>query len=219
MSTSRHRAVRRCLVRIIYLLPAISLLVFLIHALIPHIFFVHDGVALDTHSSFGLAVTAWDHCRAVLVGTTKGSELAVFFSYGILAFLVLAGIALILYVVSAIAAAVCSVIAFSGNPTDQRTNLTKRWFRFFCPNRWMYVISLIFPLLYAAFPQVLLHFYRSAWNYRIALFFYGPSDLILVGVLVAVNVLGFLILLPTQANEHLDLFRLYKAKPKESLQQ
>lgn len=211
---SNRIAMRRTLIRLVYLLPLLTLFVLVIHAAIPHMFFVHDGVALDTHSSFGLIHNAWKNCRSLLNGTTDGSEAAVYFAYGISFFVILFWVAFVLFAVSAIAAAVCSATAFSYEPQSKKSNRIKRWFGLFCPNRILYMLSFFLPLPITLFPYILLYFYRRTWNYKMSLHFYGLPDIFIGIILTALNLICFLLLLRAQAEEHLDLFRLYKAKTK-----
>jgi hypothetical protein len=42
--------------------------------------------------------------------------------------------------------------------------------------------------------------------------FFGPPDLLLAAILISLNLAAYLCLLPAQAQEHMDMFRLYKAK-------
>ena len=46
-------------------------------------------------------------------------------------------------------------------------------------------------------------------------FFFGPSDPLLAGVLILLLELSFFLTLRMQSETHLDLFRLYKKKPDE----
>jgi uncharacterized membrane protein len=77
----------------------------------------------------------------------------------------------------------------------------------------LYVIPHLLIPLSAAFPQILLYFYRNQLGYRgMSLHFFGLSDLILAAVLMALCLIAHFALLPTQTREHMDLFRLYKSK-------
>jgi hypothetical protein len=116
------------------------------------------------------------------------------------------------YLLTAAAAAICSARAFSLPPTAKETNRAKRWLRLVCPNRVIYVMVGLFPLLWTLFPHLLVYFYRTLLLYDITVHFFGPSDLILAVILTAINLIPFLLLLPAQKQEHMDMFRLYKAK-------
>ncbi len=204
---------RRTLIRIAYLLPAISGLILLVYALIPHLYFVYENTAYETLGTFTLVSNTFAECNALLSGTTEGSAGAIFFAYGMSVFAVLFWIALALYGVTATAAAVTSVRAFSAEPTSRESNRAKRWLRFFCPNRGVYVFCNLLLLLAAAFPQILVWFYHSQLGYTdMQLHFFGPPGLVWALLSVLLSVGSFLALLPAQAEEHLDMFRLYKAK-------
>lgn len=203
---------RRALIRIAYLLPAIFGIVMLIVALLPHVFFFYNGAAYETQSMLSLMASTWEESRAMLDGSVNGSSAAYFFSLIMSVFVVLSWVCGILYALTAAASAVCSCIAFAYPPTHPISNRSKRWMQFFCPNRVLYVLSNLLLLLPAAFPQILQHFYRTQFAYDMKLYFIGVNDLILAIVFVVVNVTSFLALLPAQADEHMDLFRLYKSK-------
>ena len=204
---------KRTLIRIAYLIPLFSGLILLIYACIPHLYFVHNNTAMDTLSVFGLVNNTFQQCSAITGGTQSGSPAATVFAYTMIFFAVLFWIALLVYAVMAITSAITSVTAFSYPPTSREANRAKRWMQFFCIGRAVYVIDNLLLLLAAAFPQILLHFYRTQMGYvDMSLHFFGPSDLLLAAILIALNLIAFLTLLPAQAEEHLDMFRLYKAK-------
>lgn len=205
--------VRRGLIRAAYLSPLICGGLMLLVFAIPHLYFVYGNVAYETFSSFDLLANAMSECTAVLNGTTEGTSDAVYFAYTVSLFVVLFWVALVAYLSTAIAAAVCSLYAFSKEPTAVESNRAKRWFRFVCPNRITYVICNLALLLSAAFPHILLYCYHRQMGYvGISLHFYFGSDLLWGVILTAMGLLPYLVLLPAQADEHLDLFRLYKAK-------
>ena len=203
----------RLLIRIAYLLPAIGGLILLIYALIPHIYFIYDGAAYETLSTFTLVGNTFSDCSALLDGTTDGSNYAAVFSYLMIFFGILFWIGIICYTVMAASAAICSCLAFSQKPTAKESNQAKRWFRFFCPNRGLYIFSNLLILLSAAFPHILLYFYHTQLGYTsMSVHFFGISDLVLAAILVLLNLVFFIALLPAQSAEHLDMYRLYKAK-------
>ena len=204
---------RRALIRTAYLMPAISGLILLIYGCIPHLFYLYENVAYDTLSTFSLMSNTFSECCGILRGTTEGSQEALLFAYAMTFFVILFWIALIAYAITAVASAVCSTYAFSHEPTAQNANRAKRWMQFFCPNRIFYVINNLLVLIPAAFPHILLYFYYNQFGYLgMSVHFFGPSDILLAAILVLLNLASFLALLPAQASEHMDMFRLYKKK-------
>ena len=202
---------RRGLIHFAYLLPIFTGLLLLIYALIPHLFFVYGEAIYNTQSPFELMQNTWKECQALLNGA-EASAGAVMFSFTMSAMVILSWICTIVYAVVAIASAICSCIAFSHRPTEREANRAKRWMQFFCPNRILYIVVNLLPLLPAAFPYILLHFYRTQMFYEISLHYMGPPDLVLAVIAVLLNLASFLLLLSAQNEEHMDMFRLYKAK-------
>ena len=199
------------LIRLTYLLPLISGGILLIWACVPHLFFFYRGEVYETQSLFGLIGNTWKECAAL----SEGSAGAVWFSFVMRTFVILSYLAILGYTLTAIPAAICSCVAFSKSPTDPNANRAKRWMRFFCPNRVTYVISNLLLLLPAFFPQILCSNYRSQLGYAMEVC-YIPSWMpgwLITALLVTVNVVSFLCLLSAQSREHMDMFRLYKAKP------
>lgn len=206
-------SVARPLIRLTYLLPAISGVILLIYACVPHLFFLYQDVVYETLSPFQLIANTWNECSTILGADSKASAEAVFFAYTMMFFAVLFWIAVIIYTITASASAITSCIAFASPPTSKESNRAKRWMRFFCPGRVLYVVSNLILLLAAAFPHILLYFYQRQLGYfGMTLHFFGPSDLLLAAILILLQVAAFLALLPLQARVHMDMFRLYKAK-------
>ena len=203
---------RRAWIRIAYLLPALVALLLLIYACIPHLFFLFEGEAHETLNLFTLMSNTWDEGRALIKGATDGSGNALMFSYIMTCGVIVSWVAIVLYTLVTGPAAVCSCYAFSKEPTSRESNLAKRWLRFFCPNRILFVLTNLLPIFPSLFPYLLLANYRAYWNYDIKLFYIGPPAWVLVVLLLLLGILPFLLLLPAQASEHLDMFRLYKAK-------
>ena len=206
------KPLRRALCRTAYLLPLLTLAILLIHAAVPHVFFLLDGEPYETMSTFTLLGNTWEQCQDLLDSTKEVSVEALYFSYTMNFFVIISWVATVLFAILALSSAILSCYAFSLSPTDTRTNRAKRWMQFFCPNRPLYVITCLLPLLPAAFPYILEHFYQSMLYYDIKVYFIGPADLLLTGIAVLLTVASFLALLPSQSAQHLDMFRLYKAK-------
>ena len=202
---------RRGLIRTVYLLPAITGLILLVYAMIPHLFFMRGELIYNTQSPFALMSTTWTECQA-LFDAVEASAGAVSFSFLMSAVVILSWIFSVLYTVVAIASAICSCVAFSHRPTAKESNRAKRWMQFFCANRVLYVISLLLPLLPAAFPYILVSCYQKQLFFDVSLYFMGPPDLLLAIVFAVLNAASFLFLLPAQSEEHMDMFRLYKSK-------
>ncbi len=205
----------RALIRIAYLLPAISLVGLLIHFAVPHIFFLWNGEIYETMNLFTLMGNTWKECRAATDLSADGSVEALYFSYVMSFFVILSWVAIVLFAVLAVAAAVCSCRAFSYAPTAREANRAKRWMQLFCPNRVLYVLTCLLPLIPAAFPMILEACYRKFFFYEIDVLFIGPADLLTAAIAVVLCIGAFLALLPAQACEHMDLYRLYKAKKDE----
>ncbi len=204
---------QRVLIRVSYLLPAAVGLIFLIHAAIPHLYFIHEAEAHETLSLFALVQNAYSDCNVILKGASEVSNYAIVFSYVVLFCAVAFWVCLVLYWIMALSAAIASTVAFTYPPTSVQANRAKRWFRLFCPNRALYCISHLLLPICAAFPQILLYCYRHQLGYLgMTLHFFGPSDLILVVILILLSLTSHLLLLSAQSEEHMDLYRLYKAK-------
>ena len=205
-------SLRRAILRAVYLLPAISGLTLLIWACTPHIFFLYGGKTYDTWNLFSLLGNAWSQCQALLSRTVDGSSAAFFFAYAVSALVILSWILIVAFALLAILSASLSSYAFTMPPTSGESNRAKRWLRFFCPNRFFYVLTLLFPLLPAAFPHILCHLYRTRLAADISVFYMGPDTLTVTGILVALNLIAFLATLPLQRDERMDMYRLYKLK-------
>ena len=206
-------SVARPLIRLCYLLPAITGLILLIWAIAPHMFFLFNGIPFENdHSLFSLMGNTWSQCVATMSGDAEASANALYFSYSMIAVTALSWIAIVGYTVPAIASAVCSCVAFAYQPTAKEANRAKRYLRFLCPNRALYVLSNLGVLLPAFFPQILIAAYRSLFNYNMEVFYYGPPAWLIALLCLLLNLAAFLLSLPDQARTHMDMFRLYKAK-------
>ncbi len=202
---------RRILIRLAYLSPVVCGALLFVYACIPHLFFVWNGAAHDTLSPLALVSRTWTECRA-LGDAAVASGGAVIFSFVMTVAVVVFWICLVLYALYAVAACVCSIRAFALSPTDAQANRAKRWMQFFCPNRPLFVLTGLLPIMCAAFPHILLACYRSYLFYDVSLGFIGIPDLILAVILCLSSLALYFLTLRTQAEEHMDMFRLYKAK-------
>lgn len=199
---------QRRLIRLSYLLPAISGALMLVLFAVPCMFFLYNGEAYQTWSLFGLLGNTWKVCGEL----SEASANAVWFSFTMRFFVIASYLALIGYALVAVPSAICSYKAFSVPYTHPDANHAKRWLRFFCPNRITYVLANLLPLLTALFPHILLSNYRSQLGYAMELW-YVPQWLPLwlaVAVLTALDLVSFFALLGAQEREQMDMFRLYK---------
>ena len=205
--------VKRTLIRVSYLCPLLGGLLLWGFFAIPHLYFIQGNLAYETWSTFDLVSNTLRECGATLSGLTEGTSDAVYFAYTVGLFAVLFWISLIVYTVTAFAAAIGSLCAFSKEPTSRESNRIKRCFRFLCPNRPTYVFCNLSVLLAAAFPHILTACYHGQMGYTdISLHFFFMPDLLLAAIAVLFGLVPYLALLPAQASEHMDLFRLYKAR-------
>ncbi len=204
-------APKRAVIRLAYLAPLITGCLLLIWSFVPHIFFMMNGTAYETLSTAELMSNTWRECRA-LFEEASASPGAVMFATWMRIAVVAAWVCIVLYAFFCLAGAICSTVAFAYAPTAKEANLAKRWMQFFCPNRPLYVISCLLPLLPSAFPHLLLLCYRTQLVYDMSIHFIGPSDLLLAVLLSALNIGAFLLTLREQDRGHLDLYRLYKSK-------
>lgn len=205
-------SVLRVLIRLAYWMPLITLAVLLIHFAIPHIFFLYNEEIYETMNTFTLMGNTWTECRAMTDAATNGSSEALTFSYVMTFFVILSWVSIALFAVLAIASAVCSSRAFAYAPTDREANRAKRWMQFFCPNRFLYALTCLLPLIPASFALILEACYRKFFFYDVEVLFIGPAELLTVAICVVLCVASFLTLLPAQSRLHMDMYRLYKAK-------
>ncbi|MBR3894357.1 MAG: hypothetical protein IKJ35_04325 [Clostridia bacterium] len=205
----------RTFIRVTYLLPALFGLIMLICFFVPHVFFLYNGKPQATCSPFELMCNTWDATIPALSSEATSSGTVYFFALTMVIVTVISWICVFTYASMAISSAICSTVAFFCVPSDRLANRAKRWMHFFCPNRVMYVISNLLLLLPAAFPYLLGHFYRSQLGYDMRAYFIGASDLILAVIFVILSVSAFLALLPMQAREEMDMYRLNKSKKNE----
>ena len=205
-------SLHRVLIRVVYLLPAIAWLGILIHACIPHLYFVYNDIAQETVSIFALMGNTWQECIGFFDGTANGTPADLMFSYIMVFVVVLTWISVIWCGLFALACAGCSYYAFGRSPTDKYANRAKKLFYLVCPNRVCYVLfSLPVPLL-ALFPHILTLAYLRQLGLTVRLYAFGPMNWIPAVILCVLCVGGFLGTLAWQDVYHLDMFRLYKGK-------
>ncbi len=201
-------------IRVIYLLPLILGILFLVFAFVPHLYFVYDGAVHETMSPISLVNNTWETCQALLEGDSE-DPYAIIFSYVMTFFVILYWIFVALYAFFVALLTVCSIRAFSVPPTHRVANKSKRWLHLLCPNRVCYVLFGLLPIFPSFFPYILSHFYYTRLGLKMKVFFFGLPDPVWVIGLVLAAECAFLLTLNLQARTHLDLFRLYKKKPAE----
>lgn len=205
-SNPAHRA----LIHLCYLLPAIFGIVLLVYAAVPHLWFVYDGDAYSTMNLFELQSNAWEFYEQIKTGAIESTAAVVWFEQLLPVVSALFWILPIVYALVAAMITVCSIVAFSFEPTSRTANRTKRILHLICPNRVTYLLLPLLPLFSALFPQLMLWLYRlQGMNIRLYTFFL--ADWILVLILAVLNAVVFILLLPMQNEEHLDMFRIYKS--------
>lgn len=200
----------RALIQLCYLLPAIFGILLMVYAAVPHLWFVYNGEAYSTMNLFELQENAWDFYVQVQSGAIESNEAVVWFEELLPVVSALFWILPILYVILTLAITVCSIVAFSFDPTMRIANRTKRILHMVCPNRVTYLLMPLLPLFSSLFPQLMLWLYRlQGMNIRLYNFFL--ADWILVLIFAVVNAAVFILLLPMQNEAHLDMFRIYKS--------
>ena len=209
MSNLSVRA-RRALIHLCYLLPAIFGVLLLIYASVPHMWFVYDGEAYSTMNLFELQSNAWDFYEQIKAGKIESAVAVTWFEQLLPVVSALFWILPIVYAFVVLTITLCSVVAFSFEPTTRVANRTKRILHMVCPNRVTYLLMPLLPLFSSLFPQLMLWLYRlQGMNIRLYNFFL--ADWILVLIFAVVNAAVFILLLPMQNEAHLDMFRIYKS--------
>lgn len=210
--TSVPVSARRKPVWVAYLLPLVCALALLIWALIPHLFFIYGGDVKETISLFDLMGNTWKSCTAALSGDAKNSTTAIYFSYIMIVALVISWLAIAVNLLMTVVGAVCACLALPRDPVDPATNGVKRWMKFFCFNRGVFAVATLLPILPFLLPQLLIWFYRSWFAYDMSLHYFAIPSWIAALVLSLLSFATFVATLRLQREEHMDLFRLYKAK-------
>ncbi len=200
----------RTLIHLCYFLPAIFGIVLLIYAAVPHLWFVYNGEAYSTMNLFELQGNAWEFYEQVQSGAIESNEAVVWFEQLLPVVSALFWILQILYALVTLLVTVCTIVAFSFDPTTRIANRTKRILHLVCPNRVTYLLMPLLPLFSSLFPQLMLWLYRwQGMNIRLYTFFL--ADWILVLIFAVINAVVFILLLPMQNETHLDMFRIYKS--------
>ena len=201
---------RRILIQLCYLLPALFGILLLIYAAVPHLWFVYNKEAYSTMDLFELQGNAWEFYEQIQAGKIENTSAVVWFEQLLPVVSALFWILPILYAFMAVAITVCSLVAFSYEPTTRIANRTKRILHMVCPNRITYLLLPLLPLFSSLLPQLLLWLYQ--WQgMSIRLYTYFVADWILVLVFAVLNAVAFILLLPLQSEARMDMFRIYKS--------
>lgn len=201
------------LIRLCYLIPALCGLIALVLACAPRFFYQSGGEAFDTMSLFQLLDNTYQNCVVFLKGSANGSVSALYFSYIMMAFWVLAWFCIVFYGIFVFATALTSITVWTPNtPGSPAINTFKRCYRMLVPNRVFYIIWCCLPVLPSFFPFILQAFYRSVLKEGANAHYFGIPDPVIVLLLCAVSAAFFLLTRASQKELRMDLFRLYKAE-------
>ena len=201
---------RRILIQLCYLLPALFGIALLIYAAVPHLWFVYNKEAYSTMDLFELQGNAWEFYEQIQAGKIESTSAVVWFEQLLPVVSALFWILPVIYAFFALAITVCSLVAFSYEPTTRIANRTKRILHLICPNRITYLLFPLLPLFSSLLPQLLLWLYQwQGMNIRLYTFF--VADWVLVLVFALLNAVAFILLLPLQSESRMDMFRIYKS--------
>ncbi len=203
---------RRFLCRLAYLLPAITGVILLVWAVLPHLFFVEKGEVHETLTLFELMGNTWEYGTTVLEGTSENAAPAAYFSYVMNAAVVASWISIVLFAVNAVVMGACAFWAHANPPTSPAANDAKRWMRFFCFGRGWVAFTLLLPIIPALFPCILVYMQKEIFVADIALHYFGPPAWIVAILLCVAQFVLFVATVRVQREEHLDMFRLYKGR-------
>ncbi len=200
----------RALIRLAYLLPFLCMIALTVYAAIPNMWFINEGVAQPNLSLFELLGKTAEVCNETLANaeaTNQDLAFANTMNVACIAYWILYAVCWLF----SIAVATCSLIAFSFPPTHLYCRRTKRILHLLCPNRVAYLIFCALPILPSLFPYILLYCYKTYTALEIGM---GaePFDA-WVAALIAVLLSGalFVLTLPWQKGERLDMFRIHRA--------
>lgn len=201
---------RRALIHLCYLLPLFFGVALLIYAAVPHLWFVYDGEAYSTMDLFELQGNAWDFYEDIKSGAVESTSAVTWFEQLLPVVSALFWILPVFYGIAVVLITVCSLVAFSFEPTTRIANRTKRILHLVCPNRVTYLLFPFLPLFSSLFPQLLLWLYRLQ-GMSIRLYTFFLADWILVLIFALLNAVAFILSLPLQSKARMDMFRIYKS--------
>lgn len=196
--------------RLAYLTPLLFALWIWIGAAVPHLWFVYEGEARETLDLFTLVSNTWGQCNAV-IETSASTGYEQNFAHLMRAAVIVFWVTLILFTFFAVMVSTLSLIAFAMSPTDKYTNRVKRILHLLCPNRITYLILCALPILPTLFAHLLEWSYNTLLGMKVQLYFEGHHDLLIAVIGAALSIALFLLSLPDQKSERMDMFRIYKS--------
>ncbi|MBQ9784427.1 MAG: hypothetical protein IJW29_02895 [Clostridia bacterium] len=211
MST-RARTAKRILCGVAYVLPLILGILLLVYASVPHLWFVHEHAAHETLSTHTLKENAVGAVESVLDDPDAATAPNRNFAYAVKISAVVCDVAAGLYLFIMALTALCTCVAFLLPPTHRYANRAKRILYFVCPNRITWLLSHALPVIPALFPHLLVHWYAQFQGLSMRVHFDPMADWIAAVIAIALSVALYMLTLPWQVEEHLDMFRIYKSK-------
>lgn len=208
---------RRAAVRLSYLSPLLFVALFTLLACLPQIFFTYSGEATrESNSLFSLMANGIEASKITLSGSEAVDAASRSFAYAVLIYCGLSIVCLILLWITALLWTGFSCYVFSKRPTSEEANKAKRWFRFFCPNRILLLLSELTLALPLCFPQVLSFFYLTFFGMPWKPHYLGVSPILVMGIFLLLSVALLFGTLPLQDAEHMDLYRLYRNRAEQN---
>ncbi len=199
------------LIRLTYLLPLFLSALLLLPMLIPHFFYYQEKQFSVTLNLPDLLGYLWSETGNIL--STSGSENMSVYYLAILgkALVILSWVLLVWYAVFAVSTAVLSIWTFAGQPTE-KGNLAKRVYRILVPNRGFYIACCLIPVPISLMPFFYRLFAEKMAGSITSVAFYGPPDIVYAGIAAVFSILPFCLLLRSQKERKLDLFRIYSVR-------
>ncbi len=203
-------ALRRAAIRLLYCLPLILAFALTVYAALPHLWFVYKGEAQQTLSLFELLSNAQDACDAAFANaevTAGERSFATLMQASIVVYWVLFAF----YWLFGVMSAACSLFAFACEPTHRYANRSKRVMYLLFPNRILYLLACAAPLPGAFLPQLLLFAYKTYLGLEMYTGADPFHDWVAALIAVLLPIILFLLSLPWQKEERLDLYRIYRS--------
>ncbi len=201
----------RALIYVAYCLPLLTAFFLTIWFALPHMWFVYEGESYENTSIFALVETTWENRDSEEANEGLNNAEAVNRMRAVI--VVAFWCAFTMMWVFSVLVAACALLALSLPPTERLTNRTKRVLYLLCPNRITYLLGCVLPLLPALFPGVLIFCYQNLYQLAVGMRIgYEPfADWIMAAIAAGLSVAAFILTLPWQREEHMDLFRIYKS--------
>ena len=202
----RASASVRFLLNLIFWIPLLLGITFLVYAAVPHLWFVNEGAAHETMSLFRLVGNTWKSCGEAVSGSVSQTVFCWVMRFAVILFWGLLGV----YFAVVLLGAFCSLIAFSYDPHSVSANRAKKVLYLLCPNRVCFCITLCLPLLCGLFPQVLMLMYRVCLSFSPRMYASPMADWVVALAVALLSLGGFLGTRSLQERTKLDLFCLYR---------